>query len=94
MDTDRADDLTGPLIGADNRRSLVAKTLLGAGVALLPSVLLSNNAAAFRSLSGCEKKCNHRFSGKCQTRCCRCCKKIFEGGRTRCSFGCGSIRRK
>jgi hypothetical protein len=76
-----------------SRRTVLAKTLLGAAAGVLPVSHLTEPAAAFRSLSGCKKKCD-RFSGNCQTRCRRCCKKIYHGSKQRCDFGCGSIRPK
>jgi hypothetical protein len=94
VEAEQARDSTEQSTAIGSRRSLMAKALLGAAMGVVPSVLLSNTTAAFRSLSGCQKKCNSRFSGKCQTRCRRCCEKIYQSGQQRCSFGCGSIRTK
>ena len=93
METERTYVSSDQLNQTGSRRSVVAKTLLGAAAGLLPVSLLTNSAAAFRSLSGCKQKCG-RFSGNCQTRCRRCCKKIYNGSKKRCNFGCGSIRPK
>jgi hypothetical protein len=93
METDRTHISTEPLTETGNRRSVLAKTLLGAAVGLLPASLLTSSASAFRSLSGCKQKCD-RFSGNCQSRCRRCCKKIYRGSMQRCNFGCGSIKPK
>lgn len=93
METERAQISTEPRNETGSRRSMLAKTLMGAAAAVLPVPLLTDSAKAFRSLSGCKKKCD-RFSGKCQTRCRRCCKKIYRGSKERCDFGCGSIQPK
>jgi hypothetical protein len=93
METERTHIATEQLEETGSRRSVLAKTLLGAAAALLPASLMSDSAAAFRSLSGCKKKCD-RLSGNCKTRCRRCCKKIYNGSKKRCNFGCGSIRPK
>jgi hypothetical protein len=93
METDRTHISTEQLTETGSRRSMLTKTLLGAAVALLPASLLTNSAAAFRSLSGCKQKCD-RFSGSCQSRCRQCCKKIYRGSKQRCDFGCGSIKPK
>ena len=93
METDRTHISTEPLTETGKRRSVLAKTLLGAAVGLLPASLLTSSASAFGSLSGCQQKCD-RFSGNCQSRCRRCCKKIYNGSKQRCNFGCGSIRPK
>ena len=95
METNRTHISTEQLseMGMGSRRSVLAKTLLGAAAGLLPASPLTNSAAAFNSLSGCKQKCG-RFPGNCQTRCQRCCKKIYNGSKKRCNFGCGSIRPK
>jgi hypothetical protein len=93
METERTHISTEQLTETRSRRSVLAKTLLGAAAGLLPVSLLTNSAAAFSSLSGCKQKCD-RFSGNCQSRCRRCCKKIYNGSKQRCNFGCGSIRPK
>ena len=93
METGPRHVLTEQLTETGNRRSVLAKTLLGAAAGLLPASFLTNSAAAFSSLSGCQHKCG-QFSGNCQSRCRRCCKKIYRGSKQRCNFGCGSIRPK
>jgi hypothetical protein len=93
MDTRRTHDLGEHPTRTGSRRSLLAKTFLGAAAGLLPASLLIDSAAAFRSLSGCKDKCD-RLSGNCKTRCRRCCKKVYNGSKKRCNFGCGSIRPK
>ena len=93
METDCTYISTEQLTETGSRRSVLAKTLLGAAVGLLPASLLTDSAAAFSSLSGCQHRCG-RFSGNCQSRCRRCCKKIYRGSKQRCNFGCGSIRPK
>ena len=93
METERTRISTEQLEETGSRRSVLAKTLLGAAAGLLPVSLLTDSAAAFRSLSGCKKKCD-RLSGSCKSRCRRCCKKIYHGNTKRCNFGCGSIRPK
>jgi hypothetical protein len=93
METQQTHILTEQLEETGSRRSVLTKTLLGAAVGLLPASLLTDSAAAFRSLSGCKKQCD-QFSGNCQTRCRRCCEKIYRGSKQRCNFGCGSIRPK
>ena len=93
METERTQISTEPRKETGSRRSMLAKALMGAAAGVLPASLLTGSATAFRSLSGCKKKCD-RFSGNCQTRCRRCCKKIFHGSKNRCDFGCGSIRPK
>jgi len=93
METERTHASTEQSKETGSRRTVLAKTLVGAAAAALPASLLSESAAAFRTLSGCKKSCD-RFSGNCQTRCRRCCKKIFRGSTKRCDFGCGSIRPK
>ncbi len=94
MKSEQVHDATEQPTETGSRRSLMAKALLGAAAGLVPSVLLGDTAAAFRSLSSCQKKCNQEFSGTCQSRCRRCCEKIYQGGQHRCSFGCGSISPK
>ena len=76
-----------------NRRSLLAKALLGVAAGALPVALVNDAAIAFSSLSGCKKKCN-RFSGNCKSGCLKCCRKIFRGNKKSCSFGCGKIKPK
>ncbi len=93
METKRTHVSTEQLEETGSRRSILAKSLLAGAAGLLPASLLTDSAAAFRSLSGCQQKCD-RFSGSCQSRCRRCCKKIYRGSKKRCNFGCGSIRPK
>jgi hypothetical protein len=93
METQQTHIATEQLEETGSRRSVLTKTLLGAAAGLLPASLLTNSASAFRSLSGCKQKCD-RLSGNCKGRCQRCCKKIYNGSKKRCDFGCGSIRPK
>ena len=93
METERTQMSTESHKETGSRRSMLAKALMGTAAGILPVSLLTESATAFRSLSGCKKKCD-RFSGNCQTRCRRCCKKIFRGSKERCDFRCGSIRPK
>ena len=58
MDTRRTHDLGEHPTRTGSRRSLLAKTFLGAAAGLLPASLLIDSAAAFRSLSGCKDKCD------------------------------------
>jgi hypothetical protein len=50
-------------------------------------------ASAFKSFSGCKKRCQ-RYSGSCQHDCMQCCKKVVKGNQHRCDFGCGTIHQK
>jgi hypothetical protein len=93
MDTRWPHDFRDQPTKSRSRRSLLVKTLLAAAAGLLPASLVIDSAAAFRSLSGCKDKCD-RLSGNCKSRCRRCCKKIYNGSKKRCNFGCGSIRPK
>jgi hypothetical protein len=93
METERKHISTERLEETGSRRSVLTRTLLAAAAGLLPTTLLSDSAAAFRSLSGCKQKCD-RLSGNCKSRCRRCCKKVYNGSKKRCNFGCGSIRPK
>jgi len=93
METERTPTSTDERTETGSRRAVLAKTLLGAAAGVLPASLLTDSAAAFRSLSGCKRKCD-RFSGNCQTRCRRGCKKFYRGSTKHCDFGCGSIRPK
>ena len=75
-------------------RRIALRNLFGAGaLGLLPVALHSERAAAFKSLSGCKKHCN-QFDGACHNDCNKCCKKVVNGNKKRCNFGCGTIHQK
>jgi hypothetical protein len=76
-----------------NRRRLL-QTAAGVGaLGVLPMALPAPQAAAFRTFSGCKKRCK-RFEGQCRSRCIQCCRKVVKGNQNRCDFGCGVIKSK
>ena len=91
MDSFRFDRFARSLSSLQTRRGAL-RALLGAGaLGVVPALMPRDDAAAFRSLSGCKKHCD-RFEGECHSRCNNCCKRVVNGNQQRCNFGCGIIR--
>jgi hypothetical protein len=93
MDSLRIDRFTRSCSAVQTRRGAL-RALLGAGAAgVMALPLAGEDAAAFRSVSGCKQHCE-RFEGDCRSRCNTCCDRVIGGNQNRCNFGCGSVRTK
>ena len=93
MDTFEFDRLTRSFSVLKSRRGAL-RALLGTGaLGAIPAVAVRDDAAAFRSLSGCKQHCE-RFEADCRSRCNTCCERVVNGNQNRCNFGCGSVRTK
>jgi hypothetical protein len=93
VDSFQFDRFTRSLSSLQSRRGTL-RALLGAGaLAAVPALLTRDDAAAFRSLSGCKQHCD-RFEGECHSGCNNCCERVVKGNQKRCNFGCATIRTK
>ncbi len=93
MDSFLFDRFTRAFSVRQTRRG-VLRTLVGAAaLGIVPVALSGNDAAAFRSLSGCKQHCD-RFEGECHSGCNTCCERVVNGNKKRCNFGCATIRTK
>lgn len=93
MDSFRFDRLARSFSVGQSRRGAL-RALLGAGaLGAMALPLTQEDAAAFRTLSGCKNHCD-RFEGDCRSRCNTCCERVVDGNQKRCNFGCGSVRTK
>jgi hypothetical protein len=93
MNSFRFDRITRSFSVQQTRRGAL-RALVGAGaLGIMPVVLSGDDAAAFRSLSGCKQHCD-RFDGDCHSRCNTCCERVVNGNQKRCNFGCATIRTK
>ena len=94
MDSFRFDRFTRSFSAPQSRRGAL-RSLLGAGaLGVVPALAPGDEAAAFKTLSGCKKRCKKAPTATCRARCNRCCKKVLNGNQNRCDFGCGFIKTK
>ena len=93
MDSRRFDRFTRSWSAVQTRRGAL-RALLGAGAAgVMALPLAGEDAAAFRSVSGCKQH-RERFEGDCRSRCNTCRERVIGGNQNRCNFGRGSVRAK
>ena len=93
MDTFQFDRLTRSFSSVHSRRGALRRLFAAGVLGAMPALVTRDDAAAFRSLSGCKQHCE-RFDGECRNNCNQCCTRTVNGNQQRCNFGCGTIRTK